>query len=134
VTVQAPTALVGAWRLRRRLVDRSAGGLGTMTGTLTLEPDDGGLAWHEAGRLRWAGRDLDVTRDYVLRENEDGWWVHFTDGRPFHPWRPGATVEHPCVADLYRGLIRIDGPDRWRILWDVTGPRKEQRILSRLVR
>jgi uncharacterized protein DUF6314 len=134
VPAAAPDALIGRWTLRRRLHDRSAGIVATMAGTLTIAQDAGGLDWSEAGVLRWLGRDVEVTRRYLLRERTDGWWVLFDDGRPFHPWRPGQAVEHPCRADLYRGLISPLHAGRWRVLWDVTGPGKQQRIVSRLQR
>ncbi|WP_375502224.1 DUF6314 family protein [uncultured Jatrophihabitans sp.] len=130
----APLALVGTWQLHRRLADLRTGTAGTMTGTLALSVDTEGVEWSESGVLHWTGRDVEVTRRYLLRDGSDGWWVYFDDGRPFHPWTPGRTVEHPCRADLYRGLVRVDSPHRWRIAWDVIGPAKHQRIVSRLVR
>ena len=129
-----PGALLGVWDLRRRVADLRAGTAGTVRGTLTLSDDGPGenIVWSESGVLRWAGSEVAVTRRYLLRNGADGWWVHFDDGRPFHPWTPGRAVEHPCRADLYRGLVRVDSPHRWRIGWDVVGPAKRQRILSRL--
>lgn len=127
-----PTALLGRWRLARRL--RDARLHGAFAGALTLTADGDGVRWDEAGTLRWAGQDIPATRRYLLRPGADGWWVHFEDGRPFHPWTPGEWVTHPCRADVYRGLVTVDGPDRWRVLWDVAGPAKDQRIVSRLTR
>ncbi|WP_375484932.1 DUF6314 family protein [uncultured Jatrophihabitans sp.] len=130
-----PLALLGTWRLRRRLADLRTGTFGTMSGTLTLRPDAAGVEWFESGVLVWGGREVDVTRRYLLRDDaEQGWWVFFDDDRPFHPWTPGRAVEHPCRADLYRGLVRVDTAAYWRIAWDVVGPAKHQRILSRLTR
>lgn len=127
-----PTALLGTWHLRRRLADLRTGTAGTVVGTLTLRAARDGVEWTESGLLRWGGRDVEVTRRYLLRDGVEGWWVYFDDGRPFHAWTPGRPVEHPCRADLYRGLVRIDSPQRWRIAWDVVGPAKQQRIISRL--
>ncbi len=65
----------------------------------------------------------------------DDWWMTFADGRAFHPWRLGQVVEHPCRADTYRGLLVLDrGATRLRIGWDVTGPGKHQRIVTRYLR
>ena len=135
-TLETPTpeTLRGEWQLRRRLVDRVAGGHGTVAGILTLVADGAGVDWREHGVLRWHGGSVEVTRRYLIRENADGWWVLFEDGRPFHPWRPGSPVEHPCRDDVYRGLISVRGPDRWSVLWDVVGPAKQQRIVTRLSR
>jgi Family of unknown function (DUF6314) len=127
-------SLVGRWELRRRVADRATGGHGTVLGELTLAPDGEGFSWAEVGVLRWAGAAArPVSRTYLLRERAGGWWVEFADGRPFHPWRPGEWVTHPCGADVYTGLVTVDG-DRIRTLWDVRGPGKHQRLVTRLRR
>jgi hypothetical protein len=125
-----PRDLVGEWHLARRVVDRRAGLSGTVAGTLTLTADGTRVRWVERGTLRWNGADLPVTRELLITPEAQGWLVRFADGRPFHPWRPGEVVDHPCNADLYRGLVDV-GPDRLRVLWDVVGPAKEQRIFTR---
>jgi hypothetical protein len=98
-----------------------------------LAADGAGISWREEGVLVWNGTTVPVSRVLRLTEDESGWQVRFEDGRPFHPWRPGTVVEHPCRDDLYRGLIDAS-PARLRILWDVTGPSKDQRILTRCAR
>lgn len=128
-----PRGLVGRWELRRRVADRAAGRHGTMVGELAVAPDAGGLRWDERGILRWAGAEHPATRTYLLREGEDGWQVTFPDGRPFHPWRPGQVVTHPCRADLYTGLVTVSG-DRMHTLWDVHGPTKHHRLITRFRR
>jgi hypothetical protein len=125
--------LAGRWRLRRRVADRRSGRQGTVAGELVVAPDAGGLQWQETGVLRWGGADRPVTRAYLLRERADGWWVLFADGREFHPWRPDRPVTHPCRADVYTGLVTVDG-DRMRTLWDVRGPGKDQRLVTRFSR
>ena len=101
-----------------------------MHGTLSVVADGARIRWRESGTLHWAGDELPVTRELVLVEAPPGWQVCFADGRLFHPWRPGEIVEHPCNADVYRGLVDV-GPDRLRVLWDVTGPAKQQRLFTR---
>jgi hypothetical protein len=128
-----PGALVGRWALARRVADRRAGMYGTVRGELQVAPDGAGLRWVETGVLRWGGVERPVSRGYLLRETGDGWWVLFEDGRPFHPWRPGECVTHPCRADVYTGLITVDG-GRMRTLWDVRGPAKDQRLVTRFRR
>lgn len=129
-----PTALLGDWRLCRRLRDQRAGRFGIVEGSLTLRAEGGLIAWHEEGTLRWNGSRTPISRDYQLRHTDEGWWMEFADGRAFHPWRPGHWVSHPCAADVYDGLVSITGPDSWRTLWDVRGPDKSQRIITRLTR
>lgn len=130
-----PTALLGDWRLTRRLADRRTGLSGTVRGQLTLRSEGAGhMSWAEQGTLIWNGSRLSVSRSYRLLRAEEGWWLYFPDGRPFHAWTPGQWVHHPCREDSYRGLISITGPDRWRTLWAVDGPDKAQRIITWLSR
>lgn len=135
-----PTDLLGVWQLERRLVDRPDG-FGRVTGWLELTLVGGVVHWLELGELQWGGQTYEVTRELHIirsdirsniRSDGDGWDVRFTDGRLFHPWQPGEQVEHPCGKDLYRGLIAVDESlTRLRVLWDVLGPLKNQRIVTR---
>jgi hypothetical protein len=128
-----PRELVGRWQLHRRISDRLLGAYGTVTGELVVIPDGDGVRWDERGTLRWAGVERPVTRAYLLRPGAGGWQVLFADGRPFHPWLPGQQVIHACRADVYTGLVALD-PDRVRTLWDIRGPRKDQRLVTRFRR
>jgi hypothetical protein len=135
MTSPRPTDLLGVWQLERRLVDRRAGQFGYVRGWLELTLVGGVVHWLELGELDWDGRTFEVTCELHLVRVGDDWEVRFTDGRLFHPWRPGSCVEHPCRNDLYRGLVRIDpARQRLRVLWDVRGPAKHQRIVTRCVR
>jgi hypothetical protein len=135
VALVRPTDLLGVWQLDRRLVDRQQNAFGRVHGWLELTLVGSVVHWLEFGELRWGGTTHQVTRELHIMPVGGGWEVRFTDGRPFHPWQPGALVEHPCRNDLYRGLIDVDeARKRMRVLWDVTGPLKDQRIVSRCVR
>lgn len=125
-----PRSLIGSWALARRLADRRSGQHGTVRGTLEITPE---LHWLEQGELSWGDALLPVTRELLIVPDGKGWKICFDDGRPFHPWRPGEIVEHPCRADLYRGVVDVR-VDRLRVLWDVTGPSKDHRIVTRCVR
>jgi hypothetical protein len=125
-----PRCLLGRWRLDRRVVDRRDRLFGIVRGTLSLVEDGPVIRWRERGTLRWQNTDLAVTRELLIVEEPGGWQVRFVDGRLFHPWRPGAVVEHPCNADLYRGIVDVR-PNLLRILWDVLGPAKDQRLFTR---
>jgi len=169
VSLTDPVSLLGDWALTRRLVDYRAGAHGTVRGTLSLRaitdrPSDAGgrsvrgeiddeatladevatIEWLERGTLRWNGAQYPVTRGYRFQRGPDGWWLHFVDGAPFHAWRPGEWVRHPCRSDEYVGYVgsvQATGnsgdarrPGQWRVLWDVRGPEKRQRIVTRLCR
>ncbi len=130
----SPTALLGEWQLTRWVRDELLGRAGTVAGCLTLRAEGGQIAWQEQGTLLWNGSRMPVTRSYVVRMVEGRWWLHFSDGRPFHVWSPGRWVHHPCGPDSYRGLICIEGPQTWHIQWDVRGPATSQRIRTYLSR
>ena len=129
----APTALLGTWSLERRIHDRRLGRFGRVRGNVEFVRDGDAVRWLEHGTFSWDGRNFEVSRELlVVPDADDAWMVRFTDGREFHPWQPGRDVTHPCRADVYRGFIDIDDRRaRLRVLWDVTGPAKDQRISSR---
>jgi hypothetical protein len=128
-----PYELQGRWALARRIVDRSSGGRGRVLGELSIVAEGAGLRWQETGRLWWGEQTYAVTRTTLLRRHGDTWWMEFEDGRPFHPWRPGILVEHDCAGDVYRGVVDVR-VNRIRTLWDVNGPTKSQRLITRFTR
>jgi len=135
--VLAPTQLLGLWRLQRRLVDRIPGRSGRVDGMLELTGHEDEVRWSERGLLTWGDEQLRVTRELRICRDDDesGWLVCFEDGRLFHPWHPGVPVVHECAADTYRGVIDVDPTwTRLRVLWDVTGPDKQQRLYTRCAR
>ncbi len=132
-----PPDLLGVWRLERRVEDHLAGGDVDVVGTTVLELVEDRVRWHERGLLRRAdgtGSPSEVHRTLYAVPRDGAWWVDFDDGRPFHPWSPGVEVEHPCGRDLYRGLVEVDAPDRWRVTWHCTGPAKDYTMRSHLTR
>ncbi|GAA0225366.1 DUF6314 family protein [Cryptosporangium japonicum] len=130
-----PRALIGEWTMARRVVDRSARTYGTVAGTLVVTAFEAGLRLAEDGVLRWRGADLPVYRVSLLQPLDGEWWMLFEDGRPFHPWRPGTPVVHPCGRDTYDGMVALDRDGRrLRTLWDVHGPAKNQRLITRFTR
>ena len=135
-----PLDLLGRWHLEREIDDRYAGTRLRVTGTALLDRDeDDCVRWHEEGLLERPGAaPATVHRTLlVVRDAHGSWQVVFDDGRPFHPWRPGVEVEHPCVADLYRGVIEVGdgrGAVFWRVVWHVRGPAKDHTIRTTYTR
>lgn len=131
----APTELIGTWTLARRVHDRISRRHGRVSGAVEFSAAESGVRWIERGVLIWDGRELDVSRELQVVAAGPGWMVRFSDGRDFHPWRPGQAVTHPCRADVYCGQIDVNpSRSRIRIIWDVSGPAKDQRLYSRLDR
>lgn len=130
----------GTWSVERQLLDRATGTCGTFSGVVRFSPtDDGGLAFHEEGTLRWPTFTGPASRDYTLKPGgqPDALDVFFADGRPFHrmSFSPVASQDnHWCDPDTYRVSYTFEGPDMFGYTWDVTGPHKDLLLTSRLQR
>ncbi len=121
--------LRGRWTARRSIDDALNGQRGTFSGTATFSDTEGGLAWVEAGTLRWpqyygpAGRTLRV-------EPQPGSLagIFFSDGRFFHDLdlaQRRSQVAHDCPPDRYAGIVDVIDADNWRIEWFCDGPAKK---------
>ena len=130
--------LAGGWNLSRTIDDRGAGQRGTLEGTAVFAPEGDGLVYREAGVLDLAGYRRPVVQAYRYSfPAPHRAAVAFRDGGLFHALNlsGGAwAAEHVCADDLYRGDFRVEGADRWRVSWTVTGPRKDQTLTSRYSR
>ncbi len=134
--------MVGRWSIDRELLDRATGGSGSFLGVLDVTPVGERYEWSESGELRWAGRTIPAYRVLAIAPRPDGWWMTFANGLPFHPWVVDEDVVHPCRNATYRGRITALalGPRAaptvaaLQITWDVTGPEKDQLIVTRLQR
>jgi len=137
--------LVGRWCLSRRIGDRlrPEGRQGAFEGEAVLERvGDATLAYRETGTLTLAGQaPLRAERRYLWRAAGARVEVAFGDGRPFHTFDPAAPrpeARHDCAPDLYRVAYDFAGlaerPARWEAAWDVFGPRKDYRMVSRYAR
>ena len=121
--------LRGSWVFLRLLRDEATGGRGSFLGRADFTDAPGGLDFREAGWMVLGDYQGHAERRYRFRFT--GPWraeVGFADGRPFHALelRGGeTTVEHLCGNDLYRGRYRLAGDYRWRLDWQITGPRKD---------
>ena len=129
-----PLTLLGTWGLTRTIVELASGQESLVDGNteLVAEPD-GRIRWSEQGVLRRGGLRVPVTRVLFIEPRDDGWFVTFDDGRDFHPWQPGRTVEHRCAPDLYAGMVAAAG-ESWTVTWRVTGPAKDYTMASVLSR
>lgn len=118
--------LAGRWSVHRHLTDLESGTEGAFEGVAEIGADG---VWTELGRLRFGAYDGEARR--VLRLVAGG--VEFEDGRPFHALDLSdgtCAVEHLCGEDRYAGEYVVVGPDELRVVWFVTGPRKQLHIES----
>jgi hypothetical protein len=128
-----PTDLLGVWTLTRVVDDHRSGERRDVVGTAELsEVSPGRVRWSEAGTMTWPGHAVPVSRTLEVVLEPDGWWVHFENGRPFHPWATGRQVDHPCAPDHYRGLVEVLGRPvtSWTVTWDAVGPEKDYRMIT----
>ncbi len=121
--------LAGEWRVGRTVADLAAGEDGRFEGTARFTADGaGGLAHTEHGTFTWRGTAREASRAHHYAPGPDGGaLVTFPDGRPFHDLdlREGRwEVAHGCAPDTYRGRFTVLGPDRFEVVWRVTGPAK----------
>ena len=134
------SSLPGRWTVERDLLDRADGTRGTFSGVVLFVPDDdGGLALREEGTMRWPTFTGPASREYLLKPagQPDALDVFFPDGRPFHrmSFSPEADRDnHWCDPDTYQVAYTLEGPDTFSYTWDVTGPRKDLLLSSRLTR
>lgn len=122
----------GGWRLARRIEDARAGLTGRFEGQAVFRPGAGGLVVTETGVLRYgAGQPVQAERRYIWRVAAGGIAVFFDDGRPFHRFSPAAPeARHDCAPDLYHVRYDFSVWPRWRVVWHVTGPRKNYVMTS----
>ena len=125
-------ALTGRWHVAR-VVRHDDGDTARFEGTADWMPQGPVLRCTEAGRLTQAGTTFAATRETLWRADAARILVAFADGAPFHDFealdRTAAT--HDCPPDLYRLFYDFGAWPRWSVRWDVTGPRKAYRALTR---
>jgi hypothetical protein len=127
--------LLGLWRLERILVDGRMGQGGSMEGTALFAPSAGRLLYSEAGVMRFGSHVGNAGQSY-LYDFPEPWRAAVTrhDGVPFVELdlRSGRTsVAHHCGGDVYRGIFGAAARGEWWVDWQVSGPRKDQRISTR---
>lgn len=129
------SAWFGAFHVARRIEDRRAGQSASFEGRAEITASATGAIYREAGQLRMAqGGTFHAERVYLWQVDGPRIAVMFEDGRPFHDFDPvtgGAATEHLCGDDWYRGGYVVSRWPDWQVTWDVTGPRKDYRSVTR---
>ncbi|MEM6492498.1 MAG: DUF6314 family protein, partial [Pseudomonadota bacterium] len=126
----AAVYFAGRWRLTRRIGDRRLGRVGRMTGDAAVTPDGaGGFVFAETGRLVFGDHAGPAERLYRLRDCV-GPQATLTDDADiplarFDLTAPRTDFTHRCPPDVYLGRFTPRCDDAWRLVWRVTGPRKD---------
>ncbi|MEQ3626491.1 MAG: DUF6314 family protein [Celeribacter sp.] len=125
----------GLWHLSRRIEDARADSTGSFEGVARLTQDKAGLRYVESGTLSLPGAaPMQASRTYLWRAIGPRIAVLFADGRPFHDFAPKADVAeaaHWCDPDEYHVRYAFHDWPNWQSEWQVKGPRKSYRMLSR---
>lgn len=126
--------LQGRWHLERRIDDRRAGQQGGLSGAAVFTPEEGGLLYREEGRLVLGDHANPVYQGPALQAYRYAFpaparaAVHFRDGGFFHDLdlTAGAwACVHRCDPDRYDGQFTVLDANAWRVVWTVSGPRKD---------
>jgi hypothetical protein len=126
--------LMGEWAIERSIVDRRTGQSGTFEGQGHFVAEDEVLVYREEGCLALGAFETIASQVYRYRfPTLQRAAVAFGDGRAFieldlsgGSW----AAEHRCAPDLYHGRFAALDADRWRAQWEITAPRKNQRLES----
>ena len=129
------SAWFGAYRIARQIDDHRAGQTAIFEGRAEITANAKGAIYSETGQLQMAqGATFHAERVYFWAVQGPRIAVFFEDGRPFHDFDPvagGAATEHLCGQDWYRGGYDVSRWPDWQVTWEVTGPRKDYRSLTR---
>ncbi len=122
----------GAWSLVRHIT-HGDGTHAEFRGAALLMPVAQGLAYEEKGWLRVGeSSPFQAERRYHWDEALNVW---FDDGQFFHAIPAmGGPMRHYCDPDTYAGEYDFSGWPKFTLTWQVTGPRKDYRMVSRYSR
>ncbi len=127
---------IGRFDLSRVIEDRRAGAVSRFSGQAVIAPGEGGAVYTETGVLTLNEQQFEAERRYFWVQDGVRVAVSFADGAPFHWFDPaagGQASAHLCGADMYRGGYDLAHWPDWSVTWDVSGPRKEYRSVTRYV-
>lgn len=132
-------ALIGLWRLDRRVLDAITDSTAIFTGEARLIPEEEDLRYEEEGVLNLGGLATRSSRVFLWRFPASGLVeVQFENGQKFHefdPSDPRPAAVHEAEPERYEVAYRFDFENgAWSSVWRVEGPRKNYRMENRLQR
>lgn len=127
--------LCGSWLLDRSLLDRRHNISGKLIGRADFVPSGCSLLCEEQGSLTFGSHHGPAQQrlTFLFPNGDAQASVRFSDGRAFYELdlsQGQSVVSHSCNPDFYEGRFAVTDPDRWESTWKVTGPRKEQEIVT----
>lgn len=125
----------GSWAMARRIDDRRGARIGAASGEaiFAVGADDATMICTEALTIDYGGRRLAGQQATIWRfDDTEGPALYFRDGRFFFAMRfrqedsrLRAAFSHDCGEDRYEGAASIADENNWRLVWNVSGPRKD---------
>lgn len=119
----------GRWSLEREITP-AVGPSASFRGQAVWSPDGNALRYVEEGQMQIEGHAaMQATRSYLWLPDLT---VQFDDGRFFHQVPAmGGETGHWCDPDQYAVQYDFSRWPRFEVSWQVHGPRKDYRMLSR---
>ncbi len=130
--IAGPNSFIGKWCVSRVILDSRPKQVIVFNGVAEITHD----AFDENGEMLLGGSRLETSRRYRLHLSGEQVEVTFPDGRPFFCIKLSAVqrVLHWCGEDVYRGRFIFLSNDEWSEMWNVLGPRKAYRSVTRYTR
>ena len=122
----------GKWCLTRKIV-QSNGDEFVFEGQANFTWQKSLLRYTETGMVTAPnGKKLQAERRYFWQQGESKQIdVYFEDNRYFHTFSNAAPyAEHICGNDVYTVSYCLNRWPLWQSSWQVTGPRKDYRMIS----
>lgn len=124
-----PSLFFGQWSVSRIIFDRLGKGRVIFAGMAVVD----GNGFFEQGETQIGEFRAPSSRAYQLHFDRHSVMAKFPDGRDFIRIDAKASqrFHHDCGDDVYRGRLFFTSRDRWVEVWQVTGPRKNYRSITR---
>tara|TARA_R100000687_G_scaffold19296_1_gene15716 strand:- start:5673 stop:6137 length:465 start_codon:yes stop_codon:yes gene_type:complete len=125
------TDFVGAWQLSRQILQQR-GETFSFEGQANFNWSASELIYHESGVVTAPdGRELQAQRSYFWQQTGGKLAVLFDDKRFFHSFSAAdPNAQHLCGDDHYVVNYNFDHWPLWESRWQVTGPRKDYKMIS----
>jgi hypothetical protein len=131
---------LGNWCIERQIEDFLTQQTGTFFGDAIIVARDRDWVYSETGTLSFNNRTpLKSERRYLWSPTAAGFDIHFDDSRFFHSFDlpieadggKCSTAHHWCDPDDYNVQYDLNRFPDWSSLWQVTGPRKLYKMISK---
>ena len=120
--------IIGKWKITRSIEDRLNQKKFALDGVAIFTDNNSLYHYNETGIMKSESFQSKAHQDYLWIITPEGWKINFTDGSHFHDLELANQeqhVYHKCGNDIYRGEFLLNLPNAIKVLWNVSGPRKD---------